>query len=77
LLKQVWPQEGRDEIAGTVELVAIRDDEDVLVVVGGKDFILLVVVMKDEDWVVEEVVLEERELQLQNQGWLCTKLNRI
>jgi hypothetical protein len=35
-------------------------------VVWGKDFVLLVVVMEDEDWVVEEVVLEERKLQLPN-----------
>jgi hypothetical protein len=67
LLKQVWPQEGREEIAVIVELVVIDDEEDVLVVVvWGKDFALLVVVMEDEDWVVEEVVLEEREQQLPN-----------
>ena len=75
LLKPVWPQEGREEIAVIVELVVIDDEEDVLVVVvWGKDFVLLVVVMEDEDWIVEEVVLEERELQLPNRGWLCTKL---
>lgn len=78
LLEQVWPQEGREEIAVIVELVVIDDEEDVLVVVvWGKDFVLLVVVMEDEDWVVEEGVLEEREQQLPNRGWHPTPQSDI
>ena len=37
-----------------------------VVVVLGKDFVLLVVIMEDENWVVEEVVLKKRGLQLLN-----------
>lgn len=66
-LKQIWPQEGREEIAVIVELVVVEDEEDGLVViVVDEDFELLVVVVDDEDLVVEDAVVEEREPQLPN-----------
>jgi hypothetical protein len=67
LLKQVWPQEGREEIPVIVELVVVEDGEDGLVViVVDEDFELLVMVVDSEYLVVEDVVVEERELQLPN-----------